>query len=131
MNSPYENLREYQAAGLRRLLNATRYSMQGVRSAFRFEVAFRQETWLLLVGTPLAFWLAPSVWQAAILIASLMLIMVVEMINSALETLVDRVSTDYNELSGRTKDMGSAAVLLTIVMAIGLWVAALWQRFLG
>lgn len=131
MTSPYENLRQYQAAGLRRLLNATRYSMQGVRSAFRYEVAFRQETWLLLVGTPLAIWLAPSVWQAAVLIASLLLIMVVEMINSALETLVDRVSTDYNELSGRTKDMGSAAVLLTIVIAIVLWVAALWQRFGG
>lgn len=131
MTSPYENLRQYQTAGLRRLLNATRYSVQGVRSAFKFEVAFRQETWLLLVGTPLAFWLAASAWQAVVLIAALMLIMVVEMINSALETLVDRVSTDYNELSGRTKDMGSAAVLLTIIIAILLWSAALWQRFLG
>lgn len=131
MTSPYENLRQYQAAGLRRLLNATRYSVQGVRSAFKFEVAFRQETWLLLAGIPLAFWVAQSVWQGAILISALMLIMVVEMINSALETLVDRVSTEYNELSGRTKDMGSAAVLLTILIAIALWSAALWQRLLG
>lgn len=131
MTSPYENLRQYQTAGLRRLFNATRYSLQGVRSAFKYEVAFRQETWLLLVGVPLAFWVAQSVWQTAILIAVLMLIMVVEMINSALETLVDRVGMDYNELSGRTKDMGSAAVLLTILMAIMLWSAALWQRLLG
>lgn len=131
MTSPYENLRQYQSAGLRRLLNATRYSVQGVRSAFRHEAAFRQESWLLLAGVPLACWVAQSVWQGAILISALMLIMVVEMINSALETLVDRVSTDYNELSGRTKDMGSAAVLLTILIAIVLWSAALWQRLLG
>lgn len=131
MTSPYENLRQYQSAGIRRLVNATRYSLQGVRSAFQQEVAFRQESWVLLAGVPLAFWLGQSVWQSALLIASLLLIMVVEMINSALETLVDRVGMDYNELSGRTKDMGSAAVLLTILIAIILWTAVLWQRFIG
>ena len=123
-------VRKPQAVGLRRLLNASRYSAQGLRSAFHYEAAFRQETWLLLIGTPCAFWLATSLWQAAILIASLLLIMVVEMLNSALESLVDRVGTDFHELSGRTKDMGSAAVLLTILIAVLLWAAALWQRLM-
>lgn len=121
-------LRKPQATGLRRLINASRYSAQGLRSAFRHEAAFRQESWLLLVGSPCAFWVGDDLWQTALLIASLMLIMVVEMVNSALESLVDRVGTDFHELSGRTKDMGSAAVLLTIVIALLLWATALWQR---
>jgi len=122
-------LRKQQATGLRRLINASRYSAQGLRSAFRHEAAFRQESWVLVVGLPCAFWVGIDLWQTAMLIASLMLIMVVEMINSALESLVDRVGTDFHELSGRTKDMGSAAVLLSILIAVVLWGAALWQRF--
>ncbi|GGX64350.1 diacylglycerol kinase [Saccharospirillum salsuginis] len=122
-------LRKQQATGLRRLINASRYSAQGLRSAFRHEAAFRQESWVLVVGVPCAFWVGTDLWQTALLIASLMLIMVVEMINSALESLVDRVGTDFHELSGRTKDMGSAAVLLSILVAVVLWGAALWQRF--
>lgn len=121
-------LRKQKATGLRRLINASRYSAQGLRSAFRHEAAFRQESWLLVVGLPCAFWVGADLWQTAILITSLMLIMVAEMINSALESLVDRVGTDFHELSGRTKDMGSAAVLLTILIAVVLWGAALWQR---
>lgn len=122
-------LRKQQATGLRRLINASRYSAQGLRSAFRHEAAFRQESWVLVVGVPCAFWVGIDLWQTAMLIASVMLIMVVEMINSALESLVDRVGTDFHELSGRTKDMGSAAVLLSILIAVVLWGAALWQRF--
>ena len=122
-------LRKPPASGLRRLINATRYSAQGLRSAFRHEAAFRQETWVLLVGIPSAFWVGSDLWQTAVLISGLMLIMVVEMINSALESLVDRVGTDFHELSGRTKDMGSAAVLLSILVAVVLWGTALWQKF--
>lgn len=121
-------LRKQQARGLRRLINATRYSVQGIRCAARYEVAFRQEAWVLLVGLPCAYWLGETLWQSALLVSSLLLIMVVEMINSALESLVDRVSTEFHELSGRTKDMGSAAVLLSIVIAGLLWASALWQR---
>jgi diacylglycerol kinase (ATP) len=128
--SRIRDLRDLPAKGLRRWINATRYSWQGLRSAVRHEEAFRQETFALLIGVPAALWIAPSVWQAALLIATLLLIMVVEMINSALEALVDRVSTDFHELSGRTKDMGSAAVLLSIIIAIVVWTAAIWQKWL-
>lgn len=122
-------LRKQQTRGLKRLINAVRYSMQGIRCAARHEAAFRQEACLLVIGVPCAFWVAQTIWQAALLVSSLVLIMVIEMINSALESLVDRVSTEFHELSGRTKDMGSAAVLLSIVIAGILWAAALWQRF--
>jgi diacylglycerol kinase (ATP) len=128
--SRIRELRDIPAKGVRRWINATRYSWQGLRSAVRHEEAFRQETVALLIGVPAALWIASTVWQAALLIATLLLIMVVEMINSALEALVDRVSTDFHELSGRTKDMGSAAVLLSIIIAIVVWAAAIWQKWL-
>lgn len=121
-------VRKQQSRGLQRLINATRFSLQGIRCAAKHEAAFRQEAWVLLVGVPCAFWVASTVWQAALLISSLLLILMIEMVNSALESLVDRVSTEFHELSGRTKDMGSAAVMLSIVIAGILWSAALWQR---
>ncbi|MEX1214030.1 diacylglycerol kinase [Saccharospirillum sp.] len=131
--NPYSRIRDLRnlpARGLQRWVKATRYSWQGLRSAVIHEEAFRQETIALLVGVPAALWIGTTVWQSALLIASLLLIMVVEMINSALEALVDRVSTDFHELSGRTKDMGSAAVLLTIFIAILVWGTAIWQKWL-
>lgn len=128
--SRIRELRNLPARGLQRWVNATRYSWQGLRSAVKHEEAFRQETIALFIGLPAALWIATTLWQAAILIASLLLIMVVEMINSALEALVDRVSTEFHELSGRTKDMGSAAVLLTIFIAMVVWGAAIWQKWL-
>ncbi len=129
--SRIRDLRNLPARGLQRWVNATRYSWQGLRSAVKYEEAFRQETIALLIGVPAALWIGTTVWQSALLIASLLLIMVVEMINSALEALVDRVSMDFHELSGRTKDMGSAAVLLTIFIAILIWSAAIWQKWLA
>lgn len=129
--SRIRELRNLPARGLQRWINATRYSWQGLRSAVKHEEAFRQETIALFIGLPAALWIATTLWQAAILIASLLLIMVVEMINSALEALVDRVSTDFHELSGRTKDMGSAAVLLTIFIAMVVWGAAIWGKWLA
>lgn len=128
--SRIRELRNLPAKGLQRWVNATRYSWQGLRSAVKHEEAFRQETIALFIGLPAALWIATTLWQAAILIASLLLIMVVEMINSALEALVDRVSTEFHELSGRTKDMGSAAVLLTIFIAMVVWGAAIWGKWL-
>lgn len=127
--SRIRDLRNLPAKGLKRWVNATRYSWQGLRSAVRHEEAFRQETIALFIGIPAALWLASSIWQAALLITTLLLIMVAEMINSALEALVDRVSTEFHELSGRTKDMGSAAVLLTIIIAVVMWSAAIWQKW--
>lgn len=129
--SRIRDLRNLPARGLQRWVNATRYSWQGLRSAAKHEEAFRQETIALIVGVPAALWIGTTVWQSALLISVLLLIMVVEMINSALEALVDRVSTDFHELSGRTKDMGSAAVLLTIFIAILVWGTAIWQKWLA
>ncbi|MEX2322129.1 MAG: diacylglycerol kinase [Saccharospirillum sp.] len=129
--SRIRDLRKLPARGLQRWVNATRYSWQGLRSAVKHEEAFRQETIALIVGVPAALWIGTTVWQSALLIAALLLIMVVEMINSALEALVDRVSTDFHELSGRTKDMGSAAVLLTIFIAVLVWGTAIWQKWLA
>ncbi|HET8902921.1 MAG TPA: diacylglycerol kinase [Saccharospirillum sp.] len=129
--SRIRDLRNLPARGLQRWVNATRYSWQGLGSAVKYEEAFRQETIALFIGVPAALWIGSTVWQSALLIAALLLIMVVEMINSALEALVDRVSMDFHELSGRTKDMGSAAVLLTIFIAILVWSAAIWQKWLA
>lgn len=129
--SRIRDLRNLPARGLQRWINATRYSWQGLRSAVKHEEAFRQETIALFIGVPAALWIGGTLWQSALLIAALLLIMVVEMINSALEALVDRVSMDFHELSGRTKDMGSAAVLLTIFIAILIWSAAIWQKWLA
>lgn len=129
--SRIRDLRNLPARGLQRWINATRYSWQGLRSAVKHEEAFRQETIALFIGVPAALWIGGTIWQSALLIAALLLIMVVEMINSALEALVDRVSMDFHELSGRTKDMGSAAVLLTIFIAILVWSAAIWQKWLA
>lgn len=129
--SRIRDLRNLPARGLQRWINATRYSWQGLRSAVKHEEAFRQETIALFIGVPAALWIGGTIWQSALLITALLLIMVVEMINSALEALVDRVSMDFHELSGRTKDMGSAAVLLTIFIAILVWSAAIWQKWLA
>ncbi|MHA7879351.1 MAG: diacylglycerol kinase [Saccharospirillum sp.] len=118
-----------KARGIRRIINASRYSHQGLVSALTHEAAFRQEVALLVIGLPLAFWLSDTLSQAALLIASLLLVLVVELLNSAIEALVDRVSTRNHELSGRAKDMGSAAVMLTLLLAATLWGAAAWQKW--
>lgn len=119
-----------KATGFRRIINASRYSKQGLISALTHEAAFRQELALFVVSLPLAFWLSGTIWQASLLIASLLLVLIVELLNSAIEALVDRVSTQNHELSGRAKDMGSAAVLLSLLLAATIWGAALWQKLM-
>ncbi len=108
--------------GLARLKKAFRFSWQGFCAAYKHEEAFRQEAWGLLLAVPLAFLLADSGLECALLIGSVVLVMVVELLNSALEAVVDRIGTDRHELSGRAKDMGSAAVLLAIGNALLIWV---------
>lgn len=114
--------------GLRRLINATRYSWRGLWATTQHEEAFRQELLMLLVAFILTPWLAQSWFHAIALLASVLLIMIVELINSAIEALVDRVGLEYNELSGRAKDMGSAAVFLSITLAGMLWSVSLFQK---
>ncbi|MFX1680624.1 diacylglycerol kinase [Mitsuaria sp. CC2] len=114
--------------GLDRILHAAGYSWDGLRAAYRGESAFRQETWLTIIGLPLAFWLGRDWVQVALLAGSLILVLIVELLNSAVEAVVDRVSFELHDLSKRAKDIASAAVLLSLVLAGGIWAAALWQH---
>ncbi|WP_431261257.1 diacylglycerol kinase [Roseateles chitinivorans] len=114
--------------GLDRILHAAGYSWAGLRAAYRGESAFRQETWLTIIGIPLAFWVGRDWVQVALLAGSLILVLIVELLNSAVEAVVDRVSFELHDLSKRAKDIASAAVLLSLVLAGGIWAAALWQH---
>lgn len=112
--------------GLRRVWRAAGYSLAGLRAAWRHEAAFRQE---LAVGLPMmlaAPWLASSRWVALAMIASVALVLIVELLNSAIESLCDAVSTARHPLLGRAKDLGSAAVMLSLVLAAATWALALW-----
>lgn len=95
--------------------------MKGLQAAYRNEAAFRQETWLAIVLIPLAIWIGESWAQTTLLICSVLALLVVELLNSAIETVVDRIGDEYHELSGRAKDMGSAAVLLTVIITALTW----------
>lgn len=102
-------------------MNALRYSIQGLGAAIRHEAAFRQELILALFLTPAAFWVGQTTLQTLILIASLVGVLVVELLNSAIEAVADAVSLEENPLIGRAKDLGSAAVLLSLLQAVSLW----------
>ncbi|RTL36222.1 MAG: diacylglycerol kinase [Burkholderiales bacterium] len=114
--------------GLDRIIHAAGYSWAGLKAAYVGESAFRQETWLCVIAAPLSFWLAKTWEQAALLLGSLVLILIVELLNSAVEAVVDRVSFERHELSKRAKDIASAAVLMSLLLAAGIWGAALWQH---
>lgn len=117
-------------AGLGRILRATECSRKGFVAAWRFEAAFRQEALLAILLFPLSFWLAQSAQHWAILVSVLLLVLIVELLNSAVETLTDRVSLERHELSGRAKDLGSAAVTLSLTIVAIVWGAAAYQRFM-
>ena len=112
--------------GLRRIWNACSYSLAGLRAALRHEAAFRQELALGLPMAALAPWLAPGRWQALAMIASIVLVWIVELLNSALEALADAISPERHPLLGRAKDLGSAAVMLSLLLALAVWAVALW-----
>ena len=111
--------------GIRRIIHAGGYSWQGLKAAFRHEAAFRQELFLLLAGAPLAIVLGDDNFERCLMIAALVFILVVEILNSAIEAVVDRFGDELHELAGRAKDMGSAAVLLAFIVAALLWAAVL------
>jgi diacylglycerol kinase (ATP) len=117
--------------GIARVFKAFRYSLQGLRAAVQHEAAFRQELALGLVLLVMVPWVARSPWQALALIGVVLLVWVVELLNSALEALADAISTEHHPLLGRTKDLGSAAVLFTLLLAGLTWGLALWERFVG
>ncbi|HRH76888.1 MAG TPA: diacylglycerol kinase [Cellvibrionaceae bacterium] len=115
--------------GLTRLLHALIYSKQGLVFAYKNEAAFRQEIWLAVILIPLALILPLGLIHKVAMIGSLLLLMIVELLNSAIEAVVDRIGPEHNELAGRAKDMGSAAVMLTLVFAGLLWLAELSTLF--
>ncbi len=115
--------------GIARLIDATGYSMQGLSACWRSEAAFRQEVALCLVLFPSAFFLAANVEQWLLLIFPLFLLLIVELLNSAIEATVDRIGPERHELSGRAKDIGSAAVFICLLL-IGLcWASLIWKNF--
>ena len=117
--------------GLDRVIRATGYSMAGLTAAYRGESAFRQEFWLAALMFPLAFWLGRSWVEIALLVGSLMLVLIVELLNSGIEAAIDRVSYELHDLSKRAKDLASAAVFLSLMLCAGVWLAALWHRLGG
>ena len=107
--------------GIKRVINAFFYSLAGLKAGWQNEAAIRQESILLIVLTPCALWLGDDGISRALLISSLLLVLIVELINSAIEAVVDRVGHEHHELSGRAKDIGSAAVLVAIINVIFIW----------
>lgn len=117
--------------GIRRVIRATRFSAQGFAHAWRHEAAFRQELGGGLVMTPVALWLGPTAYEKLLLVASLLLVLIVELLNSAVEAAIDRVGDEHHELSGRAKDLGSAAVFVSLALVVLVWAAVAWKRFNG
>jgi len=115
-------------SGLDRLWHAFGYSLAGLRTAWG-ETAFRQEALAAMVLVPAAFWLGRSWLEVALLAGSVLLVMIVELLNCGVETAIDRIGPEWHQLSKKAKDMGSAAVLIAVVLAAGIWAGALYTRF--
>jgi diacylglycerol kinase (ATP) len=118
------------ASGWRRVVNAFRFSMQGFRTCYRLEAAFRQELMLVVPLLPVGILVGGSPAERAVLVGSLLIVPIVELLNSAIEANVDRVGMERHELSGRAKDIASAAVFLSIVLAIVTWALVLLPRWM-
>lgn len=121
MESPFKG-----KTGIKRLINAFGYSIEGFKIAFQKEDAFRQECYLSIILIPLAFYLASSPIELSLMIGSVLFVPIIELLNSSIEATVDRISLDKHHLSKRAKDIGSAAVFLAIVNAILIWFAILF-----
>lgn len=113
--------------GLNRIWHATGYSMEGLRAGWG-EKAFRQEAIAAIVLVPLSLWLGRSWVEVALLAGSVLIVMIVELLNTGIETAIDRIGPEWHDLSKRAKDMGSAAVLLALLLCAGIWGAAVFQR---
>jgi len=112
--------------GLVRLINAMGYSRDGLRSAWKNEAAFREEAMLAAIALPLALFLGKTGVDRALLVGSVLLVLIVEILNSAVEAVVDKASPEKHELAKRAKDMGSAAVLLSLINVLAIWLCVLW-----
>ena len=119
-----------QRTGLNRVWHAMGYSIQGLRAAW-FEKAFRQEAIAAVFLIPCAFWLGKTWIEISLLISTVLLVMVVELLNTGIESAIDRIGPEWHALAKRAKDMGSAAVLLTLLVCVGVWSAAVWHNVLS
>jgi diacylglycerol kinase (ATP) len=115
--------------GFARIGAAAMFSIAGLRAALRHEEAFRQEAAAALLLLPAAFWVGRGALERVVLIGSCLLVLIVELLNSAIEAVVDRISHDHHALSAQAKDMGSAAVLLSLLLAASAWSLIAWDRF--
>lgn len=115
--------------GIRRILKATKFSAQGLAQAWQHEAAFRQEVALTLLLTPIAVWLGRTAVECALLIGVCLIVIIVELVNSAIEAAIDRHGGERHELSGRAKDLGSAAVFISLVLVVLVWSAVSYERF--
>lgn len=113
-------------SGIRRLMRASAHSFKGLRSAFESEAAFRQELALAIVLIPLGLWLGETRVEKVLLVGSVLLVLVVELLNTAVESVVDRIGIEHHVLSGRAKDVGSAAVLVALVLLVTVWALLLF-----
>ncbi|EMT6576197.1 diacylglycerol kinase [Providencia rettgeri] len=118
-----------QVKGFTRVIKAAGYSLKGLKAAWVNEAAFRQESVAAIIAIFIAFYLDISYIDRILLVSSVVLVAVVELLNSAIEAVVDRIGSEYHELSGRAKDIGSAAVFVSIGLALLIWVLVLWQRY--
>ncbi|ADU67616.1 diacylglycerol kinase [Pantoea sp. At-9b] len=114
--------------GILRIIKAAGYSWQGLRAAWTHEAAFRQEAVAALVAIIVACWLDVDAISRVLMIGSVVLVVIVEILNSAIEAVVDRIGQERHPLAGRAKDMGSAAVLLAILLALFVWIALIWSH---
>ena len=119
-----------QRTGLNRVWHALGYSLQGLKAAW-FEKAFRQEAVAAFFLIPAAFWVGHTWIETALLIGTILLLMVVELLNTGIESAIDRIGPEWHALAKRARDMGSAAVLLTLWLCIGVWSAAVWHNVLS
>jgi diacylglycerol kinase (ATP) len=134
MSSPPEALtpanQQKFRTGFDRVWHAAGYSLAGLRAGWS-ETAFRQEAIAATVLVPCAFWLGRGWVEIGLLAGSVLIVMIVELLNTGIETAIDRIGPEWHDLSKRAKDMGSAAVLLALLLCAGIWAAALWHRFAG
>jgi diacylglycerol kinase (ATP) len=115
--------------GVRRIVNAAFFSFAGIKTAWQNEAAFRQECLLCVVLIPAGIWLGQNAVERALLIGSCLLVLIVELLNTAVEFVVDRVGTDHHRLSGQAKDLGSAAVFMSLLLVLVVWGLIGWSRW--
>jgi len=118
-----------ETTGIKRIINAFGFSLLGLRATFKNESAFRLELAFCVILIPVSFWLGQTAVERVLLIGALLLVLIVELINSAIEATVDRIGSEHHELSGRAKDIGSAAVLISLVNSSVIWGLIIYARW--